>query len=105
MKRLSKAVLAVAVAAAAQRADFEPRPASSYACRQTSEAVTIAIEPFERGEKVKQAFGKTNLEKLGILPMLVVIANDGDQAVQLGSMRVQWITADGQKIEDRKSVV
>ena len=93
------AVAWLAVAGAQEKARFEPRPASTYPARQTIDNVTIAVEPHEGREKIKQAFGKVDLAKLGFLPILVVIANDSERVVQLESMRVQLITGDGQKVD------
>lgn len=78
---------------------FEVRPASSYPRRQAAEGVTIAVEVFRDRDKIKQAFPKTDLEKLGVLPVLVVIANDNDHALQLDRMRVQLITGDRQEVD------
>ena len=53
---------------------------------------------FQGRDKIKQAFPKTDLEKLGVLPVLVVIANDNDHALQLDRMQVQLITKDRQPL-------
>jgi len=101
MRTLGKvAVLAGVVAAqAGEKTRFEPRPATEYAHRQTVEKVTIAVEPFEDREEMKQAFGKTDPGKWGVLPVLLVLANDTDRALHLANMRVQLITASGQKAD------
>ena len=87
------------MAGADEKGRFEPRPVTAYAARQTVEKVTVAVEPCDGGEKVKEAFGKVDPAKLGVLPILVVIANDSDRAVQLERLRVQLITADRQQID------
>ena len=101
MKMLGKAILVawIASAAAQETGRFEPKPAASYPARQTIDNLTIAVEPYESGEKVKQAFGKVNMAKLGVMPILVVMANDSDRVLQLEGMRVEFITADQQRIE------
>ncbi|MBI3665584.1 MAG: hypothetical protein HY236_05050, partial [Acidobacteria bacterium] len=101
MKMLGKAILlaSLASAAAQETGRFQPRSAASYPARQRIENLTIAVEPYESGGKVKQAFGKINFAKLGVLPILVVMANDSDRVLQLEGMRVEFITADGQRIE------
>lgn len=101
MHRLSKAILLIvtATAGAQDNARFEPRPASTYAARQTIDSVTIAVEPYEGREKTKEVFGKTDFGKLGVLPVLVLIANDSDRVLQLDGMRVQLITAQRQKVD------
>ena len=100
------AIAAVALMASAPRpipaqepGRFEPKPANAYAARQTNDNVTIGVEPYENAEKLKLAFGKVDFARLGVLPVLVVVANDTDHAIQLDRMRVQLITADRQNIE------
>jgi hypothetical protein len=78
---------------------FEVRPAASYTSKLTADGVTVAVEVFRDRDKIKQAFPKTDLEKLGILPVLVVIANDNDHALQLNRMQVQLITSDRQEVD------
>jgi hypothetical protein len=108
MKVLRKAItLAVLTAgmiplvslAAAEKTRFEPQKADEYPAHQTSSNVTVAADPYESGPKVKDAFGKLNPAKLGILPVLLVIQNDSDTPLQLDRMRVQWITADRQRFD------
>lgn len=78
---------------------FEPRPVADYAARQSVSRVTIAVEPFESGEKVKRAFGKSDPAKNGVVPIFVLIANDSDRVVELDKIRVQLITADRQTLD------
>jgi hypothetical protein len=88
---------------AAQGADkekpFKPQPIESYACRVTQEKVTVAAEPFETEAEAKTAFGKLNPNRYGILPVLVVMRNDSDATISLEDMRVEYITANRQRIE------
>ena len=86
-------------APADERGRFEPKPAGTYAARQTNENITIGVEPYQNAEKLKLAFGKVDFARLGVLPVLVVVANDTDHAIQLDRMRAQLITADRQNIE------
>jgi hypothetical protein len=83
----------------AQERRFEPRAASAYPHRQAAEGVTIGVELFQGKDKIKQAFPKTDLDKLGVVPVLVVIANDNDHALQLDRLRVQLVTTDRQQID------
>ena len=98
MTRLSKAAVVVVVVVFSRSLAQTPMPVPT-AARQTTDKVTIAVEPYRSKEKVKQAFGKTDFAKLGILPILVVIQNDSDRVLRLENMRVEWITADRQRIE------
>ncbi len=89
----------VAASGADKEKPFKAKPAASYAYRQTSEKVTIAAEPFDKEEKTREAFGSLNPNQYGILPVLVVIQNDGPVALSLESMRAEYITMSRQKVE------
>src|SRR5713226_10409163 len=84
--------------AAANAADKEPRfapgPATSYAARQTNNNVTVAAIPYITEDQVRSAFGKLDPNKYGILPLLVVIQNDGNQTLRLDTMKIEYITPD-----------
>ena len=54
---------------------------------------------YQGRDKIKSAFGKTDLEKLGVLPVLVIIANENDHVLQLDRMKVQLITSDRQGVD------
>ncbi len=81
---------------AANAADKEPRfapgPATSYAARQTNNNVTVAAIPYITEDQVRSAFGKLDPNKYGILPLLVVIQNDGKQAIRLDGIKIEYIT-------------
>lgn len=79
------------------------RPASSYQARQASEGLTIGVEVYQGRNKIKQVFKKADLDKLGIVPVLVVMQNDNDHALQLDRMRVELITSDRQTLESLRA--
>ena len=82
-----------ALAGAAEKEPrFAPLPASSYAARQTNDKVTIAAVPYITEEQVHSAFGKLDPNRYGILPILVVIQNDSNQALRLDRLEVEYIT-------------
>ena len=68
-----------AVAGEKERLAFRAKPAEAYPARDAHEGLIAAAEPFETREKAKPVFGKPNLAKAGILPVLVVIANTTDK--------------------------
>lgn len=78
---------------------FRPKPAEAYPARDAHEGLIVAAEPFDTREKAKPVFGKHDLAKAGILPVLVVIANTTDKTVRLENLTVQLITRERQKIE------
>ena len=88
-----------AVAGEKERLAFRAKPAEAYPARDAHEGLIAAAEPFETRQKAKPVFGKPNLAKAGILPVLVVIANTTDKTVRLDDLLVQLLTRDRQKIE------
>jgi hypothetical protein len=92
------AVLVLAVTAAAQDR-FDPGPITTYPARQSVDKVTVAVQPYRNKDQLRKVFGKTDFERLGVVPVLVMIANDGDEVLRLNSMKVELITADRQQID------
>jgi len=82
-----------------ERPKFEMAPASSYSSHQTSEKVTIGAEVYDTAEKAHTAFGKLNPYEYGVLPVLVVIQNDGSQTIRVDRMRVDYVGPDGGHID------
>jgi len=78
---------------------FKPGPANSYPNHQTSEKVTIAAVPYDTANLARQAFGKAEPQKHGVLPVLLVIRNDSDKALRFDNLIVELIGPDRQKIE------
>src|SRR5713226_8217968 len=80
--------------AADKEPQFAPRTAVSYPTRQTNDKVTVAAVPYTTEEQTHSAFGKLDPNKYGILPLLVVIQNDGNQTLRLDTMKIEYITPD-----------
>jgi hypothetical protein len=78
---------------------FEPRAIESYSARQTVEKLTIAAEPFSTAAQAREAFGKLNPNQHGILPVLVVMKNEGDQALSLEQMKVEYVSPARDRVE------
>ena len=74
------------------------QPAKTYPARDEhpTENVTVAIDPYDMADKAK-IFG-VSYSEAGFLPILLIITNDGDQPVSVGSMKIQFITAKRDKI-------
>ena len=82
------------------KGEFRVRPVNEYAHRQTSEKVTVAVEPFITDAEAAEAFGKLNPYRLGILPILIVIQNDGPDAIRIeGAKGSLYQLPDNSKIE------
>jgi hypothetical protein len=74
------------------------KPAAEYAANDThpNEHVTIAAEPCD-DPKLCSFFRLPYIEH-GLLPVRVVITNDGDRALSLDDARMQFISANNDKI-------
>ena len=85
--------IAVAFAADKDSAPFRPAAADSYEHHQTNSKVTIGVDPYTTPDKQKAAFGKLDLYSRGVLPVLVVIRNDGDKAIRLAPASRRFMSA------------
>ncbi len=78
---------------------FAPGPASSYPAKQTNDHVTVAVAAYDTEELAHTAFGKLNPNQYGVLPILVIIQNDTDQALKLEHLDLEYTGIDGQRVE------
>jgi hypothetical protein len=85
--------------AADKEPHFAPGAAASYPTRQTSDRVTIAAIPYVSAEQTHAAFGKLDPNRYGILPLLIVIQNDGKQTLRFDSMRVEYVSSDHRHVD------
>lgn len=89
------------VALWAAREFVAPRPenANTYACKDAhpNEKVTAAIELYNAPPK--SDIFVTPYTQEGLLPVFLVITNDGDQPVALTSMRAELVTSNRAKLE------
>jgi hypothetical protein len=90
---------AVALADKKSESTFSPGQASSYPNKQTNDKVTLAAAVYDTEELAHTAFGKLDPNKYGILPVLVIIQNDTDQALKLDHVQVEYTSADRQHVE------
>ena len=58
--------------------------------------VTVAAVVYDTEELAHSAFGKLNPNQYGVLPILVIIQNDTDQALRLEHLQTEYTSADGQ---------
>ncbi len=79
---------------------FSPGPASSYPAKQTNDKVTMAVVAYDTEELAHAAFGKLDPNQYGILPVLVIIQNDTDQALKLDHIEVEYTGVDGRHLEN-----
>jgi hypothetical protein len=93
--------ITAAVAFADKKSDskYSPGPASSYSTKQTNDKVTIAATAYDTEELAHTAFGKLNPNEYGVLPVLIIIQNDTDQALKLEPLAVDYTGTDGRHVE------
>ena len=74
-------------------------PAKTYPARDEhpNEKVTIAADPYDTPDKIATVFALKYNDK-GMLPVYLVITNDGDQPITLLNLKAQLVTADRTKI-------
>ena len=92
----------VAVPSLARGADHAPpplAPATTFPAVEVHdrEKVAIAADPYDSKEKEKVL--RVDYEDYGILPVRVIITNNGDKPISLEEARIHFIAADGTKIE------
>ena len=92
-------LLSLASAWAADKAGFRVRAVTDYPARQGEKKLTAAVKPFVDETEVKQAFGKAKPLKYGIVPVLVVINNDSDDAYDLKNLKVRFVMSDREGID------
>ena len=61
------------------------------------EKVSVAIDPFDLADKA--AIFKVNYKEKGLLPVRVIISNDGDKPVMLSDLSIEFITVGRRKLE------
>ena len=98
-KRLLTAVLALAVFAFAK--EFVPppaQPAASYPMHEThsNEHLTIAVDPYDTPEKLAGA--KVHYAGHDLLPLRIILTNDGDTPISLRDIDLELITGAKDKI-------
>ena len=80
-------------------APFRPEPADAFVTKQTIQGLTIAVQPFDDPEEAKTAFGKLNPYEHGVLPVLVVMKNNGKGTVRFDTMQVMYVAPRGRKVD------
>jgi hypothetical protein len=105
MRALSICLMVFMAAAVTFAADkkgdskFAPSPASSYSTKQTNDKVTVAAVAYDTEELAHTAFGKLDPNQYGVLPVLVIIQNDTDQALKLDRIQVEYTGVDGRHLD------
>jgi len=90
--------IAAAFAADKEAAPFRPPAANALPHHQTNENITIGVEPYAYGDKVKAAFGKLIPYSYGVLPVLVVIENNSNQTIRLTRLKAEYVGPHGERV-------
>lgn len=100
MRRVALIVLLsiAAVAGDDKEKRFAPAAAESYPNHQTVEKITIAAVPYTSEEQSKEAFGKANPYKYGVLPILVVLQNGTGKALKM-DLQAEFIDPGDRHVE------
>jgi hypothetical protein len=92
------ALAALLCPAAKEFAMPQALPAKTYPAHDhhPAEAVTVALDPYDLADKAN--IFSVHYSEIDFLPVFVVVTNDGDEPVQLASMKAQLVTADRSKL-------
>ncbi|MFZ5926691.1 MAG: hypothetical protein ACOYX1_04490 [Acidobacteriota bacterium] len=82
--------LGLMLAAATGQAPFRPKPAASYPSHQKVGSLVLAAVKFETDEETKPLFGGVNPNEHGVLPVLLILENRGEETLLLDRMRVAY---------------
>src|SRR6202035_118843 len=74
------------------------QPAKTYPAHDEhpSEGVTVALDPYDMADKA--SIFSVRYNDVGLMPIFLVITNDGNQPVSLSGMKAELITVDRTKI-------
>src|SRR5690242_9308029 len=98
-KRLALFLSIAAAFAADKDRPFHVGPAAGYSNHQTQAGVTIGAEPYSTEAKAQDAFGKLNPYRYGILPVLVVIQNDGNKTIRLDRVKAEYVGPNRNRVD------
>jgi hypothetical protein len=94
-------VLSISVAVGVDKDEevFRPGAAETLPNHQTISGLTIGVDAYSTAEETRLPFGKLDPNDHGVLPVLVVMRNDSDQALRLDAIRVEYIRPDRRRLE------
>lgn len=74
-------------------------PAKSYPNHQQQGAIVIAADPYETKEKIKTAFDLKELERMGIVPVHIIISNEGEDPIAISGQDIHLLDANNRSFE------
>jgi hypothetical protein len=86
-------------AAASDHSPPAVQPATTFAAVEVhdKEQVAIAVEPYDTKER--EAIFRVDYLSHGVMPVRVIVTNNGDRPISLRDARILFVTAAGDKIE------
>jgi hypothetical protein len=86
-------------AAASKRVPPPVQPATDFAAVEAheQEKVVIAAEPY--GTREKEAIFRVDYLSHGVLPIRIIVTNNGNRPISLSEARILFLTAAGEKIQ------
>ncbi|MGA3082467.1 MAG: hypothetical protein ABSD44_14030 [Terracidiphilus sp.] len=86
-------------ATATEHAPPPVQPATAFAAVEThdTEKVTVAAEPYDTREK--EAIFRVDYLSHGVMPIRLIVTNNGDRPISLRDARINFYTAAGDKIQ------
>jgi hypothetical protein len=74
------------------------QPAKTYPAHDEhpTEAVTLALDPYDMADKA--SIFSVRYSDVGLMPVFMVITNDGSQPISLAGMKAELVTVDRTKI-------
>jgi hypothetical protein len=82
----------------AEHAAPPAQPADQYPAfeRHTQDHITIAVDPYDTPQKA--SLFRVDYGSANIIPIRIIITNEGDTAISLDNARIDFITAAGDKV-------
>jgi hypothetical protein len=96
---LGALLLGLAAGAVAADEVFKPQTADRYPSKQSQADVTIAVRAYHTPERQEAAFDKADPWKYGVLPVLVVITNQGQAPISLANFQARFVQGRGEGVE------
>jgi hypothetical protein len=93
------ALLTGILGSAAEHTQPHVQPATSFAAVEVhdNEKVAIAVEPYDTKEK--ESLFRVDYLAHGMMPIRLIVTNDGDRPISLRDARIVFMTAAGDKIQ------
>jgi hypothetical protein len=92
-------LLAATAAAADPPAPARYAPAGAWPSHMTIGQVTFAAIRYETEDQTRPLFGKVNLNRYGVLPVLLLIENKGQSNLLVDRMQVRFMAPGGVDLE------